>query len=918
MDRIKSNKDVVSITGEIGRLRFLLPGHITPQRLCGQDKSLLDWPVFAETIYSALLDALLTKFESQWPLRNNIIDENVASLFLIEDCFEFSLEILSSLCTHLKLANKHKLLSIVEITKKYLKSDTVFIAIVNISLIENETDLATNKSTPLFSQWQKYVQFLISLPHRIANCLQRDTPKEFILENYCSILVFHVVRAIDFMSDSCFYADTKYSLKFLSYILSKIIVNFNDCCNSRSITSVINIFVSWTMAGPYDVCSYLKKRLIQNVLENLSRSAIEVFSVMILRNVPLDYFKRSPQSILLFNMLGRAVRENKDWEYVLCTKIPVMSDYSCKDTLLVENLILYLSIMIDKSKLYEDNILSDLILRLLSSWSSRSGMLYTSFNQRIFITQALLLAINYLSIMTKFSINIHIVSKIKTNLYDGVSMHLDSIDPLVRCLGMATAELSLNMLILSEPDGKERPMLKFDYEDFSDECQELYDDLYQISKKCVFDSSYVPTDVESNITIQNGFKILEELGVRIFDESNDTVVLKPLYIPTVSVNKNPKCKIEENEPDAANIKMIENLELDSDDDLEPYDMSDDLPDKVKKRPGFLRDLRDNLVESSDQEVFSESLLVAEELVYQQLPNDDFQLGVELLDLLVHLEKKYAMDNFDEIRTSACIAIVCIYPMTCAEHLCREFHMPVGKYSIFTRLLLLDILAGAADRMSRFAPVVEMVKIKPNVKITDDRKKKLAESALSTAERIILQRLESKTKYFHSKSVHPFSKARKNTFTKVASSFFYPLLYGFGKHQLTLAGHCLMRDSDNIVLQKFLSVVSVVLISSKNSIDSLKFVVEALNVIWCLRYNRDSKIQAATIVLLVAAVSSVSADILRTHCHEQLVEMKMWLSECHNSTPNCIRTNDFKECEILAKSAQCIIENLLFERIETVI
>lgn len=925
MDRIKSQKDVMVIAGEIRRLLCLLPPPITPQRLCGEDKCFYDWPKYAETIYSSILDALLHKFESHWPLKGNTFDDDVAGLFLIEDGFEFSLETLSSLCVHLKLANKQKLLAIVELIKKYLKSDIIFIAIVKISLIECETDLNTSKSTPLFSQWQKYVQYLISLPHRVANCLQRDIPKDFILENYCNILVFHFVRAVDFMSDSCLYSDIKYSLKFLSYILSKIIINFNDSCKSKPILDIINIFVSWTMTEPNNVGSYFRKRLIQNVLENLSRSAIEIISVMMLKNVCIDYSVREPHKMPLFNMLGRAVKENKDWEYVLCTKIPILTNFSRKDTLLIENLILYLSVVLNESELKEDNNLSDLIMKLLTSWSSKTSLLYTDFNQRIFITQMLLLAVNYLSFITKFKINMQLISKMKASLFDGVSMHLDSIDPQVRCLGMATAEIFLNIITLSESDSKDRPSLKFEYDGLGESPLQLYNNLLEISQKCVFDTSYKPKPHECNITHSCGFHMLETIGSKIFAAETIENVPQHSYDEIITrIDNVIKRDLHVNMANVASIKtsvikMVEEIDLDSDDDLEPYDMSDDVPEKMKKRPAFLRDLRENLVESSDQECFTESLNIAEELICVQLQNDDSSLAIELLDLLVHLEKKYAMDDFEDIRTSACVAIVCVFPTACAEHLCKEFHSPMGKYSIATRLLYLDILAGAANRMSKFEPANDVVKkesTKSNMKIKDD-KQKSTDSALAMSERIILQRLESKTRYFHSKSVHPFSKARKNTFSKVASSFFYPLLYGFGKHQLTLVGHCLIRDTDNILLQKFLSVISVVLISSKNSLDSLKFAVESLNVIWCLRYNRDSKIQAATIVLLVAAVTSVSADVLRTHCYDQLVEMKIWLSECYLSAPNCIKNSDSKECEILAKSAQCILENLLCDKFETV-
>lgn len=909
---VKSVRDICQLTSGVRALRALLPGPVTTQRLCGQDKSIINWPQYAETSYAPILNSLIDKFNFCWPLPGYQLDEDINNFFIVEHCFQFSFEILSVLCRRLKTAEKWQIRGIVALITSYTRSDCLLAAIVDISYMVQDQQINLNTSASNFSQWQQYVQFLMSVPSRVANRLQSELPDEFVPEAYCRYLVFNYCRAIDFMASSCYHVDAAYMVKFNAHLLSKIIVNFNAFCQSKPILDMIGIFVSWT--GSMEPLAYLRRRLIQNTLDIITRPAIESLAVMLMQNVRIDYRLKTYHTSPLCNILGRAVCTNKDWEYVLCTKIPLMCHFPAENSLLLENLMVYLSLSIEERDLKKANKLSDLALKLSGAWANKNGLANLPFHQRIYLSQALILSVNYLTHISRFQIEHNYINLIRENLYGGVPLYLESSDPLVRCVGMSTAQLALNTLAMNEPKFENRQMLEFDFSDLGGASQ-LHQRLKNLTKKCVVDVSYVPSGEDCKFSYPDGDEILRGIALKLF-ESYD-------FIPDYTIGKNIDANSEENprgkimeqkvtihspptSSGSSAFQITGDLELDSDDDLEPFDMSGDVSDYRIPRPKFLRDLRDCLVETDDPELFAECLDMTEDMVYAQLPNDDSQLAIELLDVLMLLDRRFPVEEFTEKRLSACISVVCVFPEPTAEHICREFHSPVGKYSVNTRLLFLDVLTESAGRLSfsskskaEQAKVAKAQSNKPTVKVKEEKPR---------AE-VIRERLMAKTKYYHSRSQHPFAKARRNIYCKVAKSFFYPLLYGFGKHQFTLKGYNMAKDSDNLLLQHYLAAIAMLLVASKNCPDAPKFCQVALELVWTLRYNQDDNIRLGAMSILATAILHVPSAILQATCMEQLMEMKMWLTDSSSTHTSGKMLTD---SQAFARAALNLLNNYMID------
>jgi telomere length regulation protein len=327
--------------------------------------------------------------------------------------------------------------------------------------------------------------------------------------------------------------------------------------------------------------------------------------------------------------------------------------------------------------------------------------------------------------------------------------------------------------------------------------------------------------------------------------------------------------------------------LDSDDDLIPYDMSEDLKLSTKKRPKYLRDLRDGLLETEDHERFSESLEVCEALIMAQLSDDDISLGIELLEILVCLEEKFCVDSFDTRRYCASVAIVSAFPQPCAEYLSSQLNTGFGKYSIGQHLFMLDCLAGSAKKLSNLqTPVADLVDVKgtshtqfgtsKKFGIQNTKEDTVSNTVLVSAKDIVRKRIESHTRRFIS-APKPVSVGQANKFSSVAGSFFFPLIYGIGRSS---GGSSLFGSAykDCVLLVHFLHTLAVIMASSINCPSSARMGKELLDLCWTLRYHSQAKVRLAVMGCVGAVVIAVPDSRLMSDLYESLLESRLWLLE----------------------------------------
>lgn len=880
---IKTERDLNKVRSTLENVILHLPGPITVQKMSNTEEHILKDDLL--DLYTELLTLIVRILLPQWPVcRNEIIH-----LFTLEESFVLSHETLSILCGFLKSDSNIVTLKVLsEILLKYVKSDAIFAAVVDCS---RHTSREGTEAYKLENEWEIYVQLLATLPERVANRLKTDTPKGFSHENYSYYMIFHIIRVIDYMSDCCFYQSTRYNMKCLSHLVSKIVTNYYMSGNSPAVLDLVDTFCAWTDCN--EPSKYVKRRLIQTLLRHLSRQAIEYLSILFLKRCPINY-RTNEQTIL--NVIGDNFDTSKDWKQILSCKIPLcFKPNNIKDTTVAENLVYYIS----TTKSSTEN-LNELISRLATVWADVKARNTSNLSEHIYISELLILAIQY-----RVSVSLKNKNKWKTNelksvLFRGVSKHLDVMSQEFRAIGMATAEIILK--IISQIDHTDKKSeLKFDYDKMNTTCKEIHKTLKNISYKCFLNLNCKISDDYVPVTI-NLKRVLDNVAKKFADDENS-------YVHNTIVT----CAVKGPEQTKEIVKAIISVkldaldgkqeDLDSDDELVPYDMSNDISVNAKKQPKYLRDLIEYIVEAKDVEIFEASLEVAEELVNKQLRNEDPKLIVELLDLFVHLDAKYHVDNFDSIKFNTCVAIVCIQPKVAAEHLCREIHTDVGRYSIATKIFMLDVISEAVNRIADVRSQNEAAK--PQNEIICE------EQADLPAEEIIRRRLINKTRYFHSIRRHPFATAKKNMFAGVSDFFFFPLIGGFGRKQTTLNHHNMKQDIDSILLFKFLSVIGNVVLASKNCPRCTVYCWEAVRIVLALRYAPDPQIQTCAMSLLASVVIALPASILKSEFIEVMMELRSWLEDCLSNVDLTMRLGGAKsEAAIFAAQVFGLIEKTL--------
>ncbi|XP_061723472.1 telomere length regulation protein TEL2 homolog isoform X2 [Cydia pomonella] len=854
VERVSSASQSKKLASHLEEVLKILPGPITVQKLSRIDEKSLNSEVLE--VFVQCLSSVVRVLIASWPLFKN----EISTMFTVEESFEVSQETLAVLCGFLKNESNEVILNaLVSILTDYVKSDAILIAIIDCSSVKFDNVSERYKQQ---NEWESYIQLLVTLPERIANKLEKHTPKNFSHENYSYNLIFHIIRSMDFMTESSYAQNIQYDISYLSFLVSKVIIDYNMSGNSDAIFKFIDTLIAWS-TNETDTM-FIRRKLIHKMFFHLNRQAIDFISLTLLYRSPIDY-KNSEQTIL--HVLGDNFDQNKDWKEILTYRIPLYiqpKDY--KDTTIPENLIYYLSTTKDSK------VLTELVLKLCRVWSDVKHSNVRDITHHMYTSQLLILAIKYCVMIHTENKENWSLNEIKTVLYKGMSKHLDVMSQAFRCIGMATIEIILKLLAELDDTDKAAENLSFDYKEMGPSCVEIHNQLKELTHKCIIDAKRkIPKDFKPKSIDLKG--ILDLIAMKVIDEHH-----RPVHNNTIMT-----CAVKSPEQTKEIVKTIISVkldaldksktlseDLDSDDDLQPYDMSNDIAIADKNKPAYVRDLIELITEAKDAEIFETAVESAEELITKQLKNEDPKLATELLDLFIHLDAKFHVDDFDNIKFNTAVAILCSHPKVCAEHICKEIHTDVGRYSIATKIFMLDVFSEAANRIADVRPQSEPKLVKPDVLNQEEEN--------ASAEEIIRRRLIQKTRYFHSKRPHPFAKAKKNQFAAVADSFFYPLVGGFGIRQLSLSHQNQKQDIDNILLFKYLSVIGNIILASKNCPKCPSYCWDVVQMILYLRYTPDPKIQSCVIAMLASVIIALPKFILLSEFVKPMAELRAWLED----------------------------------------
>lgn len=826
----------------IETLTAILPGPLTPQMMSGIDTSPQDWDSFAESCYGELLSQVILRLKTDW-LKKYGLSKCLKELFIIESASEVVLhESLLALCDGMKSCEgpSARLDFILVMMKGILSSDAIVSAVISACKRQTESDILADS---FLSRWEECVQLMVSLPNRIANKLKGKMNKCFTPDVFIKNVLIQIAKCLVYLS--LIKENVPLNLKPVAVFLSKLITNFK--C-STSFPSFFNVLDCWSAERDDSFSD-----IVTEVLKDMERASVESTAMLILKNCSEKTAIRLLKSDFL---------EISSWKYALTKKIPLLTYHN--DGKVITNLIACLgnsktTVTVEKTVDSNSSTLSSFVLQLLNVWGDKSAMLHTPQEQHLYISKMIVAGFNYLINVLEPPLDVSAKVLLQSKLFQGMPSHLENTTESVRLMGMITAECivkHLNKLV------EERAGLEFDFSKVKNENVYIIEEIRSMSE---FQFNVERRD------LQKGDDILEKM----IDEtkSEDTFFSQTKSVP--SLNRQLKKQIDEKQKIHTDKEDSES-ELDSDDDLVPYDLSNDVTTAVAKRPKYLRDLIEGFREEN-VDVWIGSLEVCEELIYKQLPEDDVTLGIEILDILLSLEKRVYCENFDDLRFSGAVAIVVVNPDAGAQYLCQQFHLDVGKYAIAQRMLMLDILSAAAKTLSS-----SINTDKPVSTNTISLKTKTSEPDWCS---IVKARIENHSRRFCQPKKAPKLGA-ENKFANVAGSFLFPLLRGSGKTVPRIeyranAKECTQEES-TLLLVHFLRTCALIVSCSVNSTAASRMGKELLEATWSFRFHCEARVREAVIAGLAAVVIAVPASRLSSEFFDELLEARLWLDDVVDS------------------------------------
>jgi len=839
-----------------------LPGFATPEQLVGLDRQSCDWSSLVNGEYAALLSQLVELFNQDWPEPSRDVD--VLNLFKLDHSFDYVRVAFETLQTRLDQFPG----TITALLEDMLKDE----GLVSITLLQisrqrgslmqryaRTIKVMPEKRVEEFdAQVKAFFQLLIGLPAQVANRLGRKLPEMFAPISYQQVLLRQWLKSLYFVLQ-CEDGGEYFDLEPYSWLLSQLVNLIHD---GPTLEGFLRVLKDYAVAPK-------GRKVVRTIMRELDPAAC----------------LKTAQSALsaelnLYVLIGPAALEAPHWKHCLLQKLPLQR--TPVENKQLKALATYLNVVSPAH-------LQVLFNQLLGIWSKRISLHKLSSQEHLAISKLLVLAGKCLFRSLEMDLDT------KRQLHDGLSNHLQSPDSLQRHVGMKTVELIFNFMAL--PDTKEEDRLRFDYETLMDTLQwhifEEFDDLAQ------FES---PT--KSKLDEKPSEDQLKQLESHLKAFMNSSEEKEHQNIETKA---KPAARTE-------NVKM----QLDSDDDepldeddddLKPYDMSNDTTSTIEERPKFVMDLLHLLrTKVENYQVFEGALGTAEQLIRGQLARHDTQLALDLLQVFIVMEMQFYYEHFERTQFKCCVAICVAHPGPCAEYLCRQFHTDNTSYAASVRILILQVLAAAAKELSgdeNKQDENEILDIVPPAaklprKFELQQEEENPAARLAAAQRIIRERLRAKTKRYFSKPKSGDRMERANPFHPVAGTFFFSLVRGQRTRQMLFVKYeNISHDIDTQLLVNLLHTLSVLVMCSQNCPLLPAMTREIFDLCAFVRFNAEARVRAATLQLIGIALVTTPSHVLAQHFAESLNELQRWLEDFIRSP--LVGGETSEECRDLAQS-----------------
>ncbi|XP_053220690.1 telomere length regulation protein TEL2 homolog isoform X3 [Podarcis raffonei] len=538
------------------------------------------------------------------------------------------------------------------------------------------------------------------------------------------------------------------------------------CMHGRQ-KEILNVLVSHLTDRTQSDCIW--QRICWRLVESVPDRWVEP--------VVCGFVQAAAGPAVLSRLLGNLVVKSKKAQFVMTQKM-LLLQYSYP-TMVLQNLLGYLAL---------DNMRRLLLIKvlkeLLETWGSSTAVKHSPVEQQLYISKAILICLSHL----KEAEILNDRQELLTVMMEGMKCHLDSNLPKIRHIGMVVAEC-VSARIMSEG-----PALKFQYEE-DDEIRDLKTLLIQRPEQ-------IPDSDSQSI-------------------GNSRPAMTPGTIPKPSVKQQPGA--------SEGLDQGDDSELDSDDDLVPYDMSEDKELKKTKAPTYIRDCIEVLTGPEDPDKYEATMSTLETLIRRNVAAAR-EVSVELAKVLLHLDEKSYIEGFVGLRQGALVAIAVTDPTPVAKFLTSEFYSL--NYSLRQRMDILDVLARAAQELSQpFSPKAKQLPSlkQPSIQILSSN------SSSPDWQKVVDERIRSKTRRFAKGQSQAKPPSAPNRFGPVAGHFFFPLLRNFDRPLTTFD----LLGDDHLVLARLTHTLAILMYFAVNTVVASAMGKALLEFVWTLRFHADT-------------------------------------------------------------------------------
>ncbi|KFQ71667.1 Telomere length regulation protein TEL2, partial [Phaethon lepturus] len=486
------------------------------------------------------------------------------------------------------------------------------------------------------------------------------------------------------------------------------------------------------------------------------------------------------------------------------------------------------------------SFLIQVLQELLETWGSSSAVKHSPPEQQQYISKAILICLSHLKEPEIESCR----QELLTSMMEGVKCHLDSNLPQIRRLGMIVAES------ISSKINTDGPVLKFQV---------------KVVMKSMSDAA-LPLVLESNKKSHTAAPVIP-------DEESDAELDR---------GRKTVCT-----PHANSYLYF----FYSDDDLIPYDMSEDKELKTKA-PVYIRDCIEVLTGSEDVDKWEATIKALESLVRKN-PAATREVSVELAKILLHLEEKTCIEGFVELRQKAQVAVLTTDPIPVAKYLTSQFYSL--NYSLRQRMDILDVLVLAAQELSypkSHGKTKHSGAQKPCIQLLP------GSDSSKVWKRIVDERIKSKTRRFAMGRSQVELSSGPNEFNSVAGHFFFPLIQHFDRPLTTFD----LLGEDHFVLGRLVHTLAILMYLAVNTVAVTAMGKALLEFVWALRFHTDSYVRQGLLSCISSVLLSVPTVRLLEDMTEELLETQSWLGDVVEKDPD-------GECRRLALQNLLLMENL---------